>query len=341
MIPLFSATIPTEAYTEILNSLNSGWVGQGPKVDKFEKEFGKKFKQKYCIAMNSGSSALETAYELVGIKPGDEVISTPLTASPTNIPLLRMGAKIVWADIGGNLCLDREDVLKKITRKTKAIVNVHFGGVNNDLGEMPVPVISDSCQALGVFNGEYTCCSFQAIKHITTGDGGMLVVNNEEEYEKARLMRWFGIDRNQKTDSYKLREMTFDIETIGYKRQMNDIAASMGIVGLQYYNKIISYRKKIFNLYKRLLKVPVIGGDTYWLCQVLLENRDIIAQKLFENGIETNIAHIRNDAYKIFGGRVKLKTMDWVENKYLCLPLNMKVTEDDVIKISNLVNEYS
>jgi perosamine synthetase len=352
MIPLFKPYIPKETIDEVVDTLNSGWIGQGPKVDQFEKDFSKKFNQKYCVSMSSGSAALETAYELVGIKPGDEVISTPLTASPTNIPLLRMGAKIVWGDINSKtLCLDREDVLRKITSKTKAIVNVHLGGIENDLGEMPVPVISDAAQALGVFKGDYTCCSFQAIKHITTGDGGMLVINNEEEYKKAKLMRWFGIDRERKSKDYTEREMTFDIEILGYKCQMNDIAAGMGIAGLKHYDEVIAYRKKLFDLYKKHLNngtVPtptLVNGknNTYWLCTILLHHRrDEIVKLLFENGIETNMVHIRNDAFKIFGGRAKLPVMDDIESKYLCLPLNMQITEEDVNKISNIIlHEYT
>jgi dTDP-4-amino-4,6-dideoxygalactose transaminase len=255
-----------------------------------------------------------------------------------------MGAKIVWADIRkDNLCLDPEDVKKRITNRTKAIVNVHLGGIENDLGKMPVPVVADACQALGVFNGDYTCCSFQAIKHITTGDGGMLVCPNKETYDKAKLMRWFGIDREKKIannwQAYTKRQMTFNIDILGYKRQMTDIAAAMGIAGLGVYDKVISHRKKLFNLYKNLLKgvdgIKIVDGsnNTCWLCTVLVEKRDDFAKKMFENEIDTNLVQIRNDAFNIFGKRVRLPVMDEVEGKYISLPLNMGVTEDDVIYI--------
>lgn len=344
-IPLFGVYMPPEAYGEVFNVLNSGVIGMGYKVQEFEEDFAKKFDQQYCVSMNSCSAALETAYELAGIKAGDEVISSPLTCQITNLILLRMGAKIVWADIRRDtLCLDREDVLRKITPKTKAIVNTHLGGVESDLGEMPVPVISDAAQALGIFKGDYTCCSFQAIKQITTGDGGMLVVKNEDEYKKSKLMRWFGIDRDKKNEEgYKLRPMTFSVDSIGYRRETNSIAAALGIAGLKHYDEVIAYRKKLFDLYNKLLKVPVIDGDnnTYWLCTILVENRDEIAKKLMKyNGVETNIVHVRNDSYDIFGGRAKLPNMDWVEDKYLSLPLNMKITEEDVIFISNSINQW-
>lgn len=343
-ISLFKPYIPSEVIGEVMGTLMSGWVGQGKKVYQFEHDFAEKFNQKYCVAMNSGTSALETAFGLVGIQPGDEVITTPLTATCANIALLRMGAKIVWADIDKEtLCLNRQDVINKTTSKTKAIVNVHLGGIESDIGEMFVPVISDSCQALGIFSGDYTCNSFQAIKHITTGDGGMLTVNNEEEYKKAKLMRWFGIDRENIKVDYKIRTMTAEPELLGYKRQMNDIAAGMGISGLKHYAEVIAHRYKLFQLYKKLLKVPVIDGkrNTYWLCTVLLENRDEVAEKLFKNGVETNLVHVRNDSMKIFGGRADLPTMDWVESRYLCLPLNMQTTEEDVIKISDLINSWT
>ena len=267
MIELFYPYVPEEAKLEVMETLNSRWVGQGPKCDRFEEEFGKKFGLDHAISMNSGSAAIETAYELVGIQKGDEVISTPLTCNATNIPLLRMGAKIVWADINpATLCIDRDDVISKLTGRTKAVVNVHLGGIENDLGYLPVPIVSDACQALGVFSGDYSCNSFQAIKHITTGDGGMLTCSNAKDADKAKLLRWFGIDREKKIknnwQAYTQRQITFDIEMLGYKRQMTDIAAAMGLAGLLHYDRIIAHLGKLFNLYKKLLPdtVELIDG---------------------------------------------------------------------------------
>jgi dTDP-4-amino-4,6-dideoxygalactose transaminase len=261
-----------------------------------------------------------------------------------------MGAKIVWADIDKDtLCLSKDAVKRAITDKTKAIVNVHLGGIENDLGDMPVPVVSDACQALGVFTGDYTCCSFQAIKHITTGDGGMLVVNKESEYKMAKLTRWFGIDREKKIvnnwQAYTQRQMTFDIEVLGYKRQMTDIAAAMGIVGLKHYDKVINHRRKLYEVYRDMLSgidgITLIEGkkNTYWLVTVLVEDRENFAKKLFENEIDTNLVQVRNDAFKIFGGRVNLPVMDEVESKYICLPIHMGVSEFDVYKICNVISE--
>src|SRR3990167_6478178 len=177
-IHLFYPYIPKEAIDAVSEVLRSRWIGQGPKVEEFEKKFSNKFRHR-GISMSSGTAALETAYELCGFGPGDEVITTPFTCSATNLMILKTGAKIVWADIlPDTFCIDPADIARKITNKTKAIVQVHVGGLTAKAHELMIPnipVISDAAQALGTFVGDYTCCSFQAIKHITTGDGGMLI----------------------------------------------------------------------------------------------------------------------------------------------------------------------
>ena len=129
MIDLFRPYVPKEAIEEVCDVLRSRWIGQGPKVDKFEKKFNIVFGVKGSVAVSSGSAALETAYDLIGLEPGDEVITTPLTCTATNLPLIRRGVKIVWADIlPTTLNIDPLDVRAKMTEKTKAIVQVHLGG---------------------------------------------------------------------------------------------------------------------------------------------------------------------------------------------------------------------
>jgi dTDP-4-amino-4,6-dideoxygalactose transaminase len=348
MIDLFYPYVPTEAIQEVSDTLKSRFIGQGTRVDKFEKDFEKKFDVKYAVSLNSGTSALETAYDILNLNEGDEVISTPLTCTATNLPLIHRGVKIVWADISPDtLCIDPKDIKRKLTGRTKAIVNVHLGGVENDIGEQPVPIIADSAQALGIFKGDYVCCSFQAIKHITTGDGGMLICPNEQDYRKAKLMRWFGIDREAKQkanwQAYKTRQMTFDIEMVGYKRQMTDIAAGMGIVGLRHYDRIIEHRTRLANLYSERLKstdVKVINApkNTWWLFTVLVEDRDNFAKLMTENGIDTNLVQVRNDLYRIFGGkRADLPILNYIESRYISLPLTMKTTEEDVCYITDVI----
>jgi perosamine synthetase len=342
MIKLFSPYIPEEAERAVVEAMRSGCVTQGPRVDRFEEAFSFLFEQPYAVALNSGTAALNTAYDLIGLKPGDEVISTPLTCAATNLPLVRRGVKIIWADVLENsLCIDPIDVRSKITERTKAVVQVHLGGIRADVGHQHIPVVSDACQALGIFTGDFTCCSFQAIKAITTGDGGMLVVNDPKLYREAKLLRWFGIDRERSIPAdwtaYRQRMMTFDIELAGDKRHMNDIQAAMGFAGLQKFSEVIDHRKRLFMLYKDLLAgidgIKVVDGrvNVYQLATVLVERRDDFARMLWDAGVETNLVQVRNDKYTIFGGRrAELPVLDSIEEKYLSVPIGMHVSEDNV-----------
>ncbi len=351
MIKLFAPYVPPGTADAIKQTLASGQLAQGPCVDEFERRFGKLFGHEYCVSTNSGTAALELAYDLIGLKKGDEVITTPLTCTATNIPLIRRGVKIIWADIlKSTLCINPVDVHAKLTSKTRMVVQVHLGGIKADCGTIHVPIVSDACQALGIFNGNYTCCSFQAIKHITTGDGGMLVLDNEAEYKKAKLMRWFGIDRELPEDTgwstYKTRMMCFDINLAGGKMHMNDIAATMGLVALRHYTTVLRYRERMFDIYRYRLDKDRISGltlvdsqeNTCWLATVLVEKRDDFARKLFGAGIETNIVQVRNDTYKIFGGvRVDLPVLDSIEGKYISLPLGMHTSEDEINYICDTI----
>ena len=352
MINLFEPYIPAEARIAVDEVLHTRWIGQGPKVEEFEEKFAKLFHVEHCVSMNSGTSALETAYDICDLKAGDEVISTPLTCTATNLPLLRRGVKIVWADINPHtLCIDNKDVQRKLTHKTKAVVQVHLGGIQAQV-ETPadVPLISDACQALGIFSGDYTACSFQAIKHISTGDGGMLICPTGESKRRAKLLRWFGIDRETKIannwQAYKERKMTFDIEEPGTKRHMNDIAAAMGIEGLKKYEEIMRHRTHLFNIYQQNLTditgISLVDSrhNTYWLATVLVEERDDFARMLFEADVDTNVVQVRNDIYKVFGGeRADLPIMNAVEHRYLSLPLGMHVSEADVQYICSCIRK--
>lgn len=335
--------------------MSNRWLGEGSLTKELEKKFSKKFNYKYCLSTNSCSSALELTYHLLDLKAGDEVIVPILTCTATNIPLLRRGVKIVFADIKDDLTVDPNEVEQKITKKTKAIIAVTLGGMPVDVKITSIaylhniPLIIDAAQSLGISEqyGDYICYSFQAIKHFTSGDGGMLVIRNKDEYDKyirAKKLRWFGIDREAKMRNnwqpYKEREMTMNIEEAGYKYQMNDISATIALSGLENSDKWLKYRKKIGEYYKKNLKCPVIVGGSYWLAGILVDNRDRIAKELKDSGIETNMAHLRNDIFTVFGGEriLDLYTMNGIEEKYLYIPLNTYMTIDDAKYIVSVLN---
>ena len=355
MIPLFYPQIYKEEWLlELSKVFDTRWIGQGTIVDLFEKEFGDKFGYDYCLTVNSGTSALELAYDLIGIREGDEVITTCFTCSATNIPLLRRGAKIIFADINDKLLIDYEDISRKVNIRTKAIVVVTVGGLPIDerifflAKGLGIPVVIDAAQSLGVSEdwGEFICYSFQAIKHFTTGDGGMLVVRYQKDYDRAKKLRWFGIDREAKKRAdwrcLVNHQMSMEIEEAGYKFHMNDIAATMGLVGLRHSYQILEYRKALCEYYtKNLPEVECVYGGSYWLFGILIDDRDDVMEYLIKNGVECDLIQLRNDIFKVFGGtRLALPNMNRLESRYLYLPLHNKVSAEDVNFITNLLKEW-
>jgi len=368
-IPLFYPCVSKKAIKEVAKILRTKFIGQGPKVFELEQKFAKKFKAKYAVAVNSGTAAVHLAYILAGIKDGDEVVGPLFTCSATWHPVLQLRAKPVFCDIKDDFTVDPDNLEKKITKKTKAIVVMHYGGCMCDMDKIlkiarkyKLPVIEDTAQALGAKYkgryagtiGDYGCFSFQAIKYMTTIDGGMLTLKNKDQYERAKKLRWFGIDRDlrikkgwQQFKDWERRKMTYDVQEVGYKYHMNDFNAVMGIVHMQELNKFLKHYQKLNGLYRKFLKningvklLPQKEKDTHWLMTVLFDNRDRIAQKLKEAGVETNSVHIRNDAYTLFkpyARHQKFPNMDRAELRYLCLPMHSKITTQDVKYICKII----
>ena len=190
MIPLFYPNVSQDSIAAVTNTLNTRWIGQGKKVDEFEKKLS--FLGKNVLTVNSGTSALELAYHLLDLKAGDEVITPIFSFVGTNLPLIRRGVKLVFADIRDDLLLDWDDAVSKITPKTKAIINLHLFGKINRTPKLNIPVIGDAAHYLDKTENElFTIYSFQATKIITTVDGGALVCENSEDYKRAKLLRLY------------------------------------------------------------------------------------------------------------------------------------------------------
>lgn len=360
-IVLFHPHVPSNAKKYINETLDSRWIGQGPKVKKFEELFSKKFCDgNESVAVGSGTDAMHLAYKLLDIKEGDEVIVPVFTCTATNIPLLYERAKIVFADVQQDtLNISVEHVKQLINEKTKAVVCVHYGGLPCDMDELKnitkqynIPIVEDAAHALGAsYKGQpvgalsdFTMFSFQAIKHITTGDGGMLSIKDSDLRSKAERIRWFGIDRTAKQQGH----WDNDITELGYKYQMTDIAAAMGLAALEEFDATIKLRKELLEQYRNELKdingIKCVGTEyvdrehAAWLCTVLVENRMDLQRKLYENHVESNQVHYRNDRYTIFGGRRNdLPNMDLLEDHYLVLPLHTHMNTEDVSQVCDII----
>lgn len=363
-IVLFRPNVPVNAAQAVSEVLSGRWIGQGPRVELFERRFEEQFGDGATTAVScgSGTDALHLAYLLAGVKPGDEVICPVFTCTATNLPALYIGAKIVFADVDAEtMNISVQDVKRKISSKTKAIVFVDYGGAPANLDELRkissefgIPLIEDAAHAMGAtYKGshigaisDYTIFSFQAIKHITTGDGGMLMVKDPSKVEEAKRLRWFGIDRSAKFQGI----WENDITEIGYKYQMNDISAAIGLCALDEFPEKLQLRKDLLLAYinglRGIPEVQQIGIDSpdehgAWLHTILVDDPKALQQYLFKFGIETGQVHFRNDRYTVFGGRVSdLPNMDALESKYLVLPLHTHMTLEDVGRVVSQISEF-
>lgn len=338
--------------------LYSGQISEGQPVYDFEQAFGRFVQQPNVLSFYSGTAALHTALMLAGVKSGDEVISTPMTAEPTNMAIKHAGADVVWADVdpqNGNLTT--ESIAKRITPKTKAIIVVHYGGVPASIdairevaGVHGIPVIEDAAHALGAHYGgvkigahsEYVMFSLQAIKHMTTVDGGMLVCQKPDDLPLGRKLRWFGIDR--------LAPRTeVDVDVVGYKYHMNNVNATLGLVQLEHIQPVIARHIENGKYFDQALKnIPGLETCTwdakaepsYWFYTVLTERRDDFARMLSENGIGNSQAHKRNDLHSVFASsRRELPGLDSFYSRMLHIPCGWWVTDEDRERIVDVIKK--
>lgn len=251
LIPIFEPSVPESVIERVAATLREKRLSEGPNVREFEETFARKFNLPHALAINSGTAALHLAVLGAGITAGDEVIIPAQTFVATGLAVLMVGAKPVFADIQpGGPNIDPIDIERRITPRTKAIIVVHYGGYPCDMDEINalsrkhgLKVIEDAAHAVGASYrgepvgtlGDFAIFSFQAIKQITTGDGGMLICRDVHEHQKSLRRRWFGIDRDKRKPS-PLGQPEWDITELGYKYHMNDIGAAMGLAQLEMFD---------------------------------------------------------------------------------------------------------
>lgn len=299
-------------------TLYSGMISEGDRVLEFEREFLSKFELPAGLSLSSCTAALHLALILAGVRPGDEVISTVVTTEPTNIAILQAGGRIVWADVdprSGNI--HPESVADRITARTRAVMAVHYAGVPASLGKLravcsarKLPLIEDCAHALGArYDGrlvgadsDYAAFSFQAIKHMTTVDGGLLACRNPADIDQGRRLRWFGIDRRVPRSDALITET-------GYKYHMNDVTAAIGLAQLPLISSALERHRENGRWFDAKLTgirdVCLCEWDenatpAYWLYTVLVERRDDFVRALAGRGVASGTVIKRNDLHPVF-----------------------------------------
>ena len=327
-IPVFKPNLHvTETLLELSHVLQSGWIGLGPKTKQFEDRFAAYHKKKFAVAVNSCTAALHLAVIAAGIKEGDEVLVPSLTFASTALALLYQKAVPVFVDINEHdLNASVDSARAHVTEKTKAIVVTHFGGHPVDMAafqrlarERNLVLIEDNAHGCGGYYGDKLlgtigdlgCFSFHAVKNLPTGDGGMILTDDEKQAEQLRKLRWLGIDKDtwvRAGDQYSWR---YSIDELGYKYHMNDLTATIGLVQLEYLLEDNLARAQIAKRYneklsKRFLRLPdaALACKPSWHNYVVRVNptysRDLLAKYLAEKGISTSVHYEPLHLHKVF-----------------------------------------
>jgi len=360
MIPIVKPFLPPkEALMPALEEIiYSGYIAEGERVKEFEHAMAAFLENQYVLSLNSGTAALHIALKLAGVGEGDEVISTALTAEPTNVAIKQVGARVVWADVDYNTgVLSPASVREKITPRTRAILLVHYAGIVADMAafgeiskEFGIPVIEDAAHALGArFGGKYvgnispyTIFSFQAIKHMTTVDGGMLTVLDAEDHTRGRLMRWFGLDKTKP-------RLENDITEVGYKYHMNNVNATVGLLQMNYLRQNVDRHIDNGKYYdKALAGVPGVellryypqSEPSYWLYTMKVDNRAGFIRLMESAGISASELHLRNDRHSLFNeSKTSLPVLDEFYSKMVHIPCGWWIGAEEREHIVNTIRK--
>lgn len=375
--PLFKVHVDApSALKELETVLTSGFLNEGEQVTKLTQYLVDYFNHSQTVVLNSCTSAITLALKLSGVNPGDEVITTSMTCVASNTPIHNLGAKVVWCDIDsktGNI--DPTKIEALITKKTKAVLCVNWAGLPCQLEELMsvcnkhgIKLIQDAAHSFGAtynlnhvcHHAHYTCYSLQAIKHVTSGDGGVLVINtNKDDFNRAKRLKWFGIDREATKDEkgeWKGQRWEADIEEAGYKFHMNNISAAIGLSQLPHIESLIDkhinnglhYEEIFTNEFStkyniKPLSYPDASLPSFWVYTVILpENvdRDLVVKRLNDEGINAGLVHIPNHNYTCFKESfTTLPETDYFSNHQISLPCGWWIDEKGITFISNKLFE--
>jgi len=345
----------------VVDILRSSWITTGPTIMAFERAIADYTGAKFAVAVNSGTAALDIAVGALGLTPGDEAITTPFTFAATSNALVYHGIRPVFADIDADTWnIDPVNVRHKVTPRTRAIIIVDYSGQPCDLDEHKAIAkehhlffIEDAAHALGASYkdakigvvADLTTFSFHSVKHITTGEGGMVTTNDEQLSKKLKLLRNHGIDRDAGSRYGPDAGWAYDMKTLGRNYRITDFQCALGISQLRRLDQFIAKRKKLVVLYRKLLPadIKVIvekqNRQSAWhLFPVLLPkgiDRDVVFQKMRKANIGVNVHYIPVYRHSYYRNHYPVNPDDFpvtedVFSRILTLPLFPKMTEEDV-----------
>jgi dTDP-4-amino-4,6-dideoxygalactose transaminase len=377
-IPLFKVFMSKDVINPLNQVLLSGSITQGSQVELFETALKNFIGNPYILTLNSATAGLTLALRLlkepdeitnwIGFNNKEDIVLTPaLTCFATTASILANNVNIRWLDVDLETSnIDLNDLKNKLNKYTKIIYVVHWGGTPVDLDSLKEiqeyslnkfgfkPMIVEDCaHAFGaeynnkkIGNNDNICVfSLQAIKHLTTGDGGFITLPNQNLYDRCKLLRWYGIDRDKRNYKGKDLRLENDIKEYGYKFHMNDINATIGLYNLPYMDELLKKNRDNAAYFDEelknvegiiIMKSNQKSNSAYWLytIRVLNGKKQEFMDKMKENGIMTSQVHNRNDinsCVKEF--QEILPNLDLFEKELVCIPVGWWLTKEDLIYI--------
>lgn len=375
-IKFHSYSMSQDEKRELIDTIDSGWITTGPKVKKFEEQFAEYVGARYAVGVSSGTAALHLSLLALGIGKGDEVITTPMTFVATVNSILYVGARPVLVDVEPDtLNIDPEKIKKKINKHTKAILPVHYAGQPCRLDEIikiakknRLFIIGDACHAVETeYNGKkvgsmgnLACFSFHPIKNMTTGEGGMVTTDNKGLSEKLRIYSWHGLDKEACKRGRRGKFKYYDMVYLGYKYNMTDIQASLGIHQLEKIDAFWKKRRRYSEIYDSILKgqpeivilPPPESGNrnahNLYPIRVKTENlsisRDEIIDRMDKKNIGVNVhfqcVHSLSFYKRYFNyRRGAFPVAEYASERLISLPLYPKLSEEEVVYVAKNINQ--
>jgi len=370
VIQIFKPWFEEAEHEALREPLQTGWVGNGPKVAEFEKRFAEYIGVEHAVALYSATAALHLAMLATEVD-GCDVLTTPMTFVSTNHAILYAGGRPVFCDIEADtLNIDAGQFEARLTPQTRAIVVVHYGGHACDMDPIlelaakhRLAVIEDAAQACGGSYkgrklgalGDIGCFSFESKKNLSTGDGGMLVTNDDAVAQRVRKLKWMGISRGtwERFNSGQAgRAWEYDVEEVGFKYQMNDIAAALGLVQLQKLERANQLRRRRVQCYEEAFAqvegVEPLAQRDYaenacYHMVVQLEERDALCNFLEERNIQSGVHFYPNHflpVYQPFCG-APLPVVERVWKRILTLPLYPQMTDAEQDRVIDGVRRFA
>jgi len=356
-IKLFDPAIDEREVKKVVKTLTSGFWASGAgggQVQEFEKNFKKFINSKSCVSVNSGTAALHLAASLCNIK-GKEVILPSLSFVSTAHAIMYNGGIPVFVDVNPHtLCIDPEEIKKKISKKTRCIIPVHFGGMPADIKKIQklsnsnIMIIEDAAHACGSqyngkkigSHGDFVCFSFHPVKNLAMPTGGLISINNhnyKKITEDLKSKRWCGISNRKYAD--------YDVDKIGWNFYMNELSAAIGLVQLQKIKKMNNKKKSIAKIYDKELnvskKIPFTSTCVYHLYWICVRNRKYFRKKLLEKGIETGIHYKPIHQMSLYKKSVKLPLTEKIANEIVTIPIHPNLTGSQIDYIVKTINRFS